>query len=1362
MAFLLLATSWALGGAAPAAHAAPDAQSSPSGLRINGLEQPADLNDLEEPAFSWFVNTSTQTAYQIRVSSTAQNAADGVADVWDSGKIASTAQTDVPYGGEPLDTATRYFWTVTTWDSADAESAPSETAWFGTELGSDWNAVPVWVAPPVVDDSGPWTDYTLDTTITVEDVALGIFVRGVDDKNAYMWQFRADTNQLVPHLLQNGKYTALAPVALPEGAISEDVPVDIQIKVAGSTIITSVAGVQVDERTDASFASGEVGFRTGRSETGTVSALTVTDASGESLYSFDPTEATHFDCADISEGALHVGTSASCLYALPGSGASATDWAFIRTELELPDKAITGATLFATASDFRAHSQFAFKAYVNGAFVGLGPTNRIGNENRYDGFDVTEFLNQGAANAIAVQAYAADDSLQKFIGELVVTYADGTTQSFGTDETWKASSGALALPDAGSLSSSWYTAPKENLDLREFPTGYTSTGFDDSEWSPAIVKDNFADLQATPIAKVEQQLHEPVEIVDKGDGNYFVDFGRTWIGGVNYDISEGEAGDTVELRFGEITSAENTVKYKLTTNTTEYRDVATLRDGDQTIETWGMRVFRYLEIIDAPEPVTADNLQALALVYPFDDEASAFTSSDDNLNQVYDFSKNTIESVNVNFYTDSWTRERINYEADGYLQLMSSLYLMEDLSLGRYSMDYFSNNRTWPTEWPIYVVLAVHDAWQQTGNLEQVEAAYDTLVDKLPTKWIDPETGLVRKTSGSNGCASRTDCDIVDWPTSQRDNYEFREYNTVLNALSYRSLIDMAAMAEALGLDEDAATYTAQAERMRDSMNALLFDEENGRYDDGMDASHTPTGHASLHASAFSLAFGVPEQDQAARVADYVASKGMACSVYCAGFSISGLFDGGAADAAVDLLTDEGTSSWMNMINLGAGSTMEAWDPSQKNNLTYSHPWAASPAFHVPAGLFGIEPIEAGYETFQIKPQPGGVDEARITVPTVKGQVGAAFNHDAQGTIRLAAQIPGNTTADLLIPVPEGTESVFMNGVEIDVDVTDGYATLSNVGAGCQVVAVNHDATISSDEFLSALCEPVLVEDDTAPIVNGLTSGTIYADSALHLAVTAEDEESGIRSLDVTFNGESVEADATISPEQLSSLVGGEVPLTASATNGAGLVTEESTTVFVLPFADDAAAPPSRAQLSNTSGWIYGLRDGNFDVQMNLWWGTPGTVFNLYENGALIHTQVLEEGPGNSQSAIVALEGRPNGTYEYTGELVNSKGTTATTKTTVEVTSAAPGRPSVSHDNWAKEPSFTATANLWWGTNATSYRFELDGEVVATGELTAATPRAQRASVDLTDVPAGEHEIVAVFVNANGETASHAVTVEVD
>ncbi|HMA94725.1 MAG TPA: family 78 glycoside hydrolase catalytic domain, partial [Polyangiaceae bacterium] len=939
-------------------------------------------------------------------------------------------------------------------------SSWSTPASFGTGPGAIWaSSKPIWAVPV----NQNWTDYTFTSHLTIKEVALGIRFRSPDAKNGYMWQFRGSDNRLVPHRLVNGSFSVIQTVNLPAGTLALGKQVEVRIEAVGSTIQTFIDGVLVNTLQDSTFSRGGVGVRTGNYESGSLADLSLVDANGASLLQTEFTDGDRtISCGSVSGDALQVPRASNCL----NSGLS-VDWAFMRKEFALNNTPITWATIYATGTNAVPSRQYVYKLYLNGKFVGLGPTRPIGSESRYDGFDVTALLRQEGANALAVTAYAT--SGQAFQAELVVNHSDGTREIIGTDGTWKTQSGDYTFPSAGSIGTSYYAAPKENLNARYFPYGFDSPGFVDSAWQNAGEKAALGALAAAPMAKVQEQLQAPVTIVEKAPGHYFVDFGRTWVGGIKYDVLAGTAGSTVDVRFGEVTSAENTVRYQLNTGNT-YQDLYKLRDGAQTFQTWGMRVFRYVEIIGAPEPITADNLKALALVYPFDTKMATFTASDANLQSVWQLSKNSIEALNVNFYTDSWTRERADYEADAYLQLLSTLYLADDLSLGRYSIDYFKTNRTWPTEWPLYVILAVHDAWRQTGETQQLLDSYASLKAKLPDAWFDSETQLIRKTTGSNGCNSTTDCDIVDWPQSQRDGYVFQPYNTVVNALSYRAYVNMAAIATAIGEAADAATYTARAEALRAAMNTRLYSADTGRYDDGMDASGTQTGHNSLHASAFALAFGVPDDSEAPRVAEYLASRGMACSVYGAPFLINGLYRAGYDQAALELLTSTGTASWMNMIQLGAGATAEAWDPSMKSNLTYSHPWAASPAFVVPSGLFGIQPLEAGYASVQVKPQPGSLEHATVTVPTIRGTIAAAFDYSAAGTFQLAVQIPGNTKADVQVPVPEGTTRIYVDLMPKSVETEGGYARVPSLEAGCHIISAERDLNAYRDMTLVGIC----------------------------------------------------------------------------------------------------------------------------------------------------------------------------------------------------------------------------------------------------------------------------------------------------
>lgn len=77
--------------------------------------------------------------------------------------------------------------------------------------------------------------------------------------------------------------------------------------------------------------------------------------------------------------------------------------------------------------------------------------------------------------------------------------------------------------------------------------------------------------------------------------------------------------------------------------------------------------------------------------------------------------------------------------------------------------------------------------------------------------------------------------------------------------------------------------------------------------------------------------------------------------------------------------------------------------------------------------------------------------------------------------------------------------------------------------------------------------------------------------------------------------------------------------------------------------------------------------DSSFQVHMNLWWGTNGATYRLYENGVLIDTQTLMDRTPSPQSAVTNIANKGSGTYEYRAELVNYAGVASSDKLTVVV-----------------------------------------------------------------------------------------------
>jgi len=182
-------------------------------------------------------------------------------------------------------------------------------------------------------------------------------------------------------------------------------------------------------------------------------------------------------------------------------------------------------------------------------------------------------------------------------------------------------------------------------------------------------------------------------------------------------------------------------------------------------------------------------------------------------------------------------------------------------------------------------------------------------------------------------------------------------------------------------------------------------------------------------------------------VANFIASRGMVGSVYLAQFLLDGLYLSHRAGAALEILTSNGLRSWGNMINkLGATLTGEAWDPSIKINMSFSHPWATAPANVIPRGMFGIIPLEPGFARFQIKPQPASLQWATLNTPSIKRPIRVAFKQTGR-LFEMTASIPVNTTARILLPMKEGAVAT-MNGHPVDGRIENGFLVIDTVGSG--------------------------------------------------------------------------------------------------------------------------------------------------------------------------------------------------------------------------------------------------------------------------------------------------------------------------
>lgn len=694
-----------------------------------------------------------------------------------------------------------------------------------------------------------------------------------------------------------------------------------------------------------------------------------------------------------------------------------------RRRTALAPGTIRRALAFVSADDY-------YKLYVNGRFAGQGPAPSYPHiEHHYNTIDITPYVVAGEPLCIAAHAYyqglhnyvwVSGDDRRGFICELHVQYEDGRVERIGTDASWKART-LTAFSSRHMFG--WETGFNEDIDARQLPVGWQGSEFDASHWPDAVVIGH-GDWQLHP--QETEMLHvyelKPIRIVEKRPDHYFFDFGREIVGTVRIGF-RGRAGDTVQLRLGEELEGPDTVRFDMRANCL-YEDVWTLRGGEQQVELYDYRGFRFGEVSGPGKTVDPDSITAIVRHYPADPARSHFEASDPELNALWDLAKYSIIMGSQEVYMDCPTREKANYSLDTYLQMSAAFYLTGEVNLGRRSTELLLQSAAdgklrclgpaardhFFTEYTMYPVLMAWRYYWLTGDIAFLKRNYKALVQvaRYFAETFSREDGLLEGTDAVLR-------DLVDWPVERRDGHEILPVNTVPNAVYHRMLNVLAHIATLLGDTAESERFARLATQLRDAINTKLWDEENRRYVDGLgDAG--PSTHSSLHANVFPLAMGVVPVERAQDVLAFIKTRGLACNTFLAMFLFESLYDYGAADYAYELLTAAGENSPMHMVREGATTTWEAWALEQKWNTSLFHPATAFTAYILASRMMGVTPLEPGFGRIRVKPQLAGVEQASMQVPTLYGPLRVQCTERPGKRFSLRLEIPPNTTAQVYIP----------------------------------------------------------------------------------------------------------------------------------------------------------------------------------------------------------------------------------------------------------------------------------------------------------------------------------------------------------
>lgn len=530
---------------------------------------------------------------------------------------------------------------------------------------------------------------------------------------------------------------------------------------------------------------------------------------------------------------------------------------------------------------------------------------------------------------------------------------------------------------------------------------------------------------------VTSDTYQP-ESITKNSTGYFITFKKTYVGKLNL-LLDTPLKDTVIVSLGEKANGDNvdvnppgTVRF--------FIDTLFLEKGKNTFQItpldfkppdWAKNLnnhiklpqeignimpFRYVEVISFSNLVEVSKAEQISYFYPFDDNASYCQTSSEVINKIWELCKHSVKATSYcGVYIDG-DRERRPYEADAYINQLSHYAVDSEYGLARKTIDHLVEFPTWPSEWQHHMPMMLWEDYMYTGNKDYLIKYYEHYA-RIIQELLKDSNGLVININNQ---------DIIDWPACERDGYQLGEVNSVPNAFYFNSLILLSKIADVLEHDEDKKYFSNLAVDVKRMFNLSFWDEQRGLYIDALGNSHS-----SIHANIFPTLFGLADNNQIERVMPFVFSKGMGTSVYGAQYLIDLIYINSKAEHAFNLLTSNDERGWLQMIERGSTITWEAWNEKVKPNLDWNHAWGASPANIIARRIFGIRPLESGFNTAVIEPKLYGLTHGKFVHPTINGKISMEFNKEVNEYFKIV--IENEMPVHFIIPTEYRDKSLKLN-----------------------------------------------------------------------------------------------------------------------------------------------------------------------------------------------------------------------------------------------------------------------------------------------------------------------------------------------
>lgn len=705
----------------------------------------------------------------------------------------------------------------------------------------------------------------------------------------------------------------------------------------------------------------------------------------------------------------------------------------LRKSISLEEKNIKNARLYVSGVGY-------YEFFINGAHVSdrkLEPGyTHFDKRVLYSTYDVTSMLQHGE-NVLAAELGNGWLNIQslsvwefekarwrmrpRMIAELRITYNDGTVQTIPTDRTWKTNSGACSFNNLYS---------GEVYDARLVHKGWTTPGFDDKKWMPAIEVEAPAKIltsQQMPPIRVVREV-KPVSMRKIDDYTYMYDMGENMTGVCRIQV-QGPTGTCVTLAHGELIHDDGTLnqgnieiyfkreKNGLPQHVDPFERIQTdtyflSGNGMETYEPrFTYHGFRYVEVTSTrPLTLTQESLTGLCM-HTDVESVGNFACSNEILNKLVEASCNSYLGNLFSIPTDCPQREKNGWTADGYVGMDYGLLFYDGITVyEKWMNDFIDNQRErgdlsgiipssgWGYAdwigpvWDAALFIIPNNLYKYYGDTRAIEKMWDTCVRYL--QYLETREKDGKLTYG-----------IGDWVFYKAKT----DTHFTSTAFYWLDNVLMAKFADLTG--HDGTKYRAKADNLKELINNEWFDAEKKMYANGTQA-----------AQSVELALGLVPEEHAQAVADnlvrMIRDNGHQLDFGMLGskFVPAMLVKYGYADDAYKMIIRPEAPSWANWIHRGLTTLPETWvlDKDFKD-ASLNHAFLGDISAWMMNSLAGINPNpkKPGFAGIIIRPQfIKGISWAKGEYRSVRGLIRSEWKREGN-QIELNIIIPANTEAEL-------------------------------------------------------------------------------------------------------------------------------------------------------------------------------------------------------------------------------------------------------------------------------------------------------------------------------------------------------------